>query len=112
MLARGPHNILAERPCGRTNWKQPKRTPQRERYLGLDDHVKSRSFALLSEQGKKRQSMVVKTNDEALVGFIKTIPGCIHLCLEEGCPSSWLYEILSPYADEIVNHVPPPEGAV
>jgi transposase len=73
-----------------------------ERYIGLDDHAMSSSFAVINEQGKKLQSTVVETNGEALVGFIKTIPGRIHLCLEEGSRSSWLYEILSSYVDEIV----------
>ena len=73
-----------------------------ERYIGLDDHAKSCSIGVLSEQGKKLQSAVIETNGQALVEFIKTIPGRTHLCLEEGGRSSWLYEILSPYVDEIV----------
>ena len=35
-----------------------------ERYVGLDDHVKSCSFGVINEQGKKLQSMVVETNGE------------------------------------------------
>jgi transposase len=73
-----------------------------ERYVGIDDHVKSCSIGVRDEQGKKLQSAVIETNGQALVEYIKAIPGRTHLCLEEGCRSSWLYEILSPHVDDLV----------
>lgn len=73
-----------------------------ERYIGLDAHVKSCTFGVISETGKHLRSVVVETNGRALVEFIRTVPGRKHLCLEEGTQSGWLYEILSPHVDEIV----------
>jgi transposase len=45
---------------------------------------------------------VVETQGSALVGYLRSIPGRKHLCLEEGTHSAWLYEILSPHVEEIV----------
>jgi len=73
-----------------------------QRYIGLDAHARSCTFAVISERGKRLKSSVVETNGQALVEFIKTIAGRKHLCLEEGTQSGWLYEVLSPHVDEVV----------
>lgn len=73
-----------------------------ERYLGLDVHRDSCTFCVLSEAGKQVQRQVVETNGQALVSFVRQLPGTRHLCLEEGEWSQWLYEVLSPHVAEIV----------
>jgi transposase len=73
-----------------------------KRYIGLDVHAASTTFAVISEAGKRLGSQVVETNGQALVEQIKTIPGERHVVLEEGTQSAWLHEILSPHAEEIV----------
>jgi hypothetical protein len=37
-----------------------------------------------------------------VVGYLQQLPGRLHLCLEEGEWSQWLYEILSPHVAELV----------
>ena len=73
-----------------------------ERYIGLDVHAASTTFAVIGESGKRLGSHVVETNGQALVEQLKTIPGKRHVCLEEGTQSAWIYEILSPHAEEVV----------
>jgi len=73
-----------------------------EKYIGLDVHAASTTFAVIGESGKRLGSYVVETNGQALVEQIKTIPGNKHVCLEEGTQSAWIYEILSPHATEVV----------
>jgi transposase len=73
-----------------------------ERYIGLDVHAASTTFAVIGESGKRLGTHVVETNGQALVAQIKTIPGKRHVCLEEGAQSAWMYEILSPHAEEVV----------
>jgi hypothetical protein len=73
-----------------------------ERYIGLDVHAASTTFAVVGESGKRLGTHVVETNGQALVEQLKTIPGKRHVCLEEGTQSTWLYEILSPHAEEVV----------
>jgi hypothetical protein len=73
-----------------------------ERYIGLDAHATSCTFAVLSERGKRLESAVVETNGRELVKFLRTVPGQKHLCLEEGTQSAWLYEILRGHVQELV----------
>ena len=72
------------------------------RYIGLDVHATSTTFAVVGERGKRLGTHVVETNGQALVEQLKTIAGKKHVCLEEGTQSAWLHEILSPHAEEIV----------
>jgi transposase len=73
-----------------------------ERYIGLDVHAASTTFAVIGESGKRLGAHVVETNGQALVEQLKTIPGKRHVGLEEGTQSAWLYEILSPHAEEVI----------
>jgi len=79
-----------------------------ERYLGLDVHAGSCTLSVLNESGKELRREVVETNGKALVGLLQQLPGKLHLCVEEGEWSGWLYEILSPHVAEMV--VVWPEG--
>jgi transposase len=79
-----------------------------ERYLGLDVHAGSCTLSVLSESGKELRREVVETNGKALVGLLQQLPGKLHLCVEEGEWSGWLYEILSPHVADMV--VVWPEG--
>ena len=73
-----------------------------KRFIGLDVHAASTTFAVINESGKRVGSHVVETNGQALVEQLKTIPGDKYVCLEEGTQSAWIYEILSPHATEVV----------
>jgi transposase len=72
-----------------------------KRYIGLDVHAASTTFAVINESGKRLGAHVVETNGQALVEQLKTIPGDKYVCLEEGTQSAWVYEILSPHAKEV-----------
>ncbi len=73
-----------------------------ERYIGLDAHGTSCTFAVIGPSGRKIRHDVVETNGAALVQYLKGLAGRTHLCLEEGTQSAWLFEILSPHVDELV----------
>ena len=73
-----------------------------ERYLGADVHAASVTFCVLDASGKQVRRDVVETNGKALVGYLQQLAGNLHLCLEEGEWSQWLYEILSPQVAELV----------
>ena len=77
-----------------------------ERYVGLDAHAQSCTLAVMGASGRRLGSRVVETNGKALKEAIRGIAGRIHLCLEEGTQSAWLYEILAPEVSEIVVMVP------
>lgn len=55
-----------------------------ERFLGVDVHGESCTSGVLSESGREVERQVVETNGQALVGYLRQLPGTLHLCLEEG----------------------------
>lgn len=64
-----------------------------ERYVGVDPHGGSCTFGVMSAAGKRLKSMVVETKGRVLVETVRGIGGRVHLCLEEGSQSAWLYEL-------------------
>jgi transposase len=73
-----------------------------DRYIGIDSHAISCTIVVVGQSGRKLSEQVVETNAKALIECIRSIPRPRHVCLEEGTQSAWLYEILSPHADELV----------
>ena len=60
------------------------------RYIGLDVHKTSTTFAVIGESGRRLATHVVETTGQALVAQLKAIAGQRHVCLEEGTQSAWL----------------------
>ena len=73
-----------------------------ERYIGIDTHRDSSTVCVLSATGKRVTREVVETNGHALVSTVRKLRGALHVCIEEGTWSEWLYEILSPHVVELV----------
>ena len=78
-----------------------------ERYVGLDSHARSCTLGVMSASGQRLKSLVVETNGSALIEAVRGIPGRVHVCLEEGTQSAWLYELLRPHVAEVVVAVIP-----
>jgi transposase len=73
-----------------------------EKYIGLDVHTRSTTYAVLNQAGKKLKTAVVETTAKELVEALMGIEGEKHVCFEEGNQSEWLYELLRPHAQEVV----------
>ena len=73
-----------------------------ERYLGIDVHRDSSTVCVLSAAGKRVGREVVETSAPVLIRHLKTLAGRLHVCIEEGPWSEWLYEVLSPHVAELV----------
>ena len=72
-----------------------------DHFIGLDGHKASCTFVVLNPQGKLVREAVLETNGQALIEFIKQVPGRSHLCTEEGTQSQWFYEIFRPHVHDI-----------
>jgi len=68
----------------------------------MDPHGTSCTFAVVGPSGRKLRQDVVATHGQALIHYLRSIPGRKHLCVEEGEQSAWLYEILAPHVEQIV----------
>jgi transposase len=73
-----------------------------ERYIGLDVHARSCTLAVVSAAGKRLGIQVVETNGAALKQAFTGIPGNLHVCLEEGTQSAWIYELIKGQAEVAV----------
>jgi transposase len=76
------------------------------RYIGLDVHAQSCTAAVMGPSGRHLREQRLETNGEVLRGFVCSVAGQRHLCVEEGLHSDWLYELLEPVVDEIVVAIP------
>ena len=73
-----------------------------ERYIGMDVHAVSCTLGVLDAKGKRPRRDVVATNGRALLEYFRSLPGTLHLCLEESEWAPWRWEILSPHVAEMV----------
>jgi DNA-binding CsgD family transcriptional regulator len=70
------------------------------KYIGMDVHQTSTSIVVLNGSGRVLTSAVVETQGQALLTFIQGQRGTLHLTLEEGTCSAWLYDLLAPHVPE------------
>lgn len=77
-----------------------------DRYIALDVHMQSCTMAVVGPSGRRLTSRVVETNGRALVEAIRGISGRRYVCVEEGTQSTWLYELLTPHAEDVVVTLP------
>lgn len=73
-----------------------------DRYVGMDVHAASCMVAVRDAKGKPLRQEEVATNGRALLEYFGSLPGTVHLCLEESEYAPWLWEILSPQVAEMV----------
>lgn len=64
------------------------------RYVGLDVHQESISVAVRDSQGKIVRETVIETKSATVLELIQELRGTLHVVLEEGTWSAWLYELL------------------
>jgi transposase len=72
------------------------------KYVGLDVHQSTISVAVLDEDGKLIMHSVLATNATAILDFVRGLRGTMHLTLEEGTYSAWLYDLLAPRVARVV----------
>jgi hypothetical protein len=77
-----------------------------DRYVGVDAHARSCTLAVMAASNKRVKSMVEEASRRALLEAVRSIGGRLHMCLEEGTQSAWLYELLAPQVTEIAVTIP------
>ena len=73
-----------------------------DKYVGLDVHQASVVAAVLNAQGKCVCQSIVETKGSTIVDFITGLSGTLHVTFEEGTQSVWLYDLIRPWAAELV----------
>ena len=66
------------------------------KYIGMDVHKESMSIAVRNAAGKNVMESVIETKANMILEFIDGLRGDVHVTLEEGTWSAWLYDLLKP----------------
>ncbi len=64
------------------------------KYIGLDVHQSTISVAVLDADGKLVMQSVLATHAATILDFLQGLRGTLHVTLEEGTHSAWLYDLL------------------
>jgi transposase len=70
--------------------------------VGLDVHQETTSAAVLDCEGRLVMQMTMATRAGAILDFVRGLRGTVHITLEEGTYSAWLYGLLVGRVDRVV----------
>ena len=71
-------------------------------YVGMDVHKATTVIVTLDSEGKQKMQAIVETKASSLLDAMRVLRGELHITFEEGTHSNWLYDLLKPYAAEVV----------
>jgi transposase len=71
------------------------------KYVGLDVHKATTVIVILNALGQFQKQVIIKTKADAIRDFIQCESGALHVILEEGTQSAWLYELIKPLVAEV-----------
>jgi transposase len=86
--------------CRQTKLYKEGRFMSSDKYVGLDVHQSSTVAAVHDERGKCVMESILKTQADAIRGFLGGLTGKIHVTLEEGTQAAWLYDLIGPLVAE------------
>lgn len=72
------------------------------KYIGMDVHQATIVIVVLSEAGKSVMQTIIETKASTIVQFLRGLQGSLYVTFEEGTYAAWLYDLLTPYVDQVV----------
>jgi transposase len=72
------------------------------KYIGMDVHKESITFAVRIARGKVVMECVIETKASMILQFIDGLRGDVHVTFEEGTWAAWLYDLLKPHVTRVV----------
>lgn len=73
-----------------------------EKYVGMDVHKATIVIAVMNAVGQVMMRSVIATDAQIIREFFKGLSGTVHVALEEGTQSAWLYALLRPLVKDVV----------
>ncbi len=73
-----------------------------DKYVAMDVHKASVVIGVRDAAGKMIGRSVVETKAQTIKDCVRGLSGTIHLTLEEGTQSAWLYDLLKPLVAECI----------
>jgi transposase len=71
-------------------------------YIGVDCHISTLDFAVVTKMGRVKKKARVKTSAKEFMEFIKTVPKPRRIFIEEGTLASWLLETSIRYGEKLI----------
>ena len=72
------------------------------KYIGMDVHKATTVIAVLDATGKTLAEAIIETKTTAILDFVKSQRGTIHVAFEEGTQAAWLYDLIRPHVANVV----------
>lgn len=72
-----------------------------KKYVGLDVHKATTVAAAVCEDGSVFIRAEIPTTEEAVIGFVGSLKGAVHVAFEEGTQAQWLHDLLEPLVSSV-----------
>src|SRR5215510_3567558 len=73
-----------------------------DKYIGFDVHQATTVVAVLDAEGKVVLETIVATEAAAIIRFLQSLSGSLHVTLEESTQARWMYDIVRGYVSEVI----------
>ena len=65
-----------------------------DKYIGCDLHQATTVVAVLDSEGKVVMETIVATEAAAMIRFLKSLSGPLHITFEETTQARWMYDVV------------------
>jgi transposase len=72
------------------------------KYIGMDVHKAMTVIVVLNREAKVVAEAIVETKSSAILDFIRSQRGTVHVALEESTQAAWLHDLISPHVANVV----------
>ena len=72
------------------------------KYVGLDVHQATTVASVRDDSGRLVARSILETHGPSLKEFFSGMRGALHVAFEEGTQSQWLYDLMTPIADQVI----------
>ena len=73
-----------------------------DKYIGFDLHQATTVVAVLDADGKVAMETIVATEAPAIIRFLKSLSGTLHITFEETTQARWMYDVVRGYVNEAI----------
>src|SRR5215510_9467162 len=73
-----------------------------DKYIGCDLHQATTVVAVLDGEGKVVLETIIATEAAAVIRFLKSLSGPLHITFEETTQVRWMYDVVRGYVSEAI----------
>ena len=73
-----------------------------DKYIGCDLHQATTVVSVLDADGKVAMETIVATEPAAIIRFLKSLSGTLHITFEETTQARWMYDVVRGYVKEVI----------